>query len=110
MQARAWYERSAAARDPKGMGSFGEFLLLGLGGPQDKTLGLVTVTEAAGLGSEVGAYRLGKAFFKGTWGLPKDPARARFWLRKVADDECAHKHLSDSAIADAAKWLRELDQ
>ena len=110
MQARAWYERSAAARDPKGMGSFGEFLLLGLGGPQDKTLGLVTVTEAAGLGSEVGAYRLGKAFFKGTWGLPKDPARAQFWLRKVADGECTHKHLVAAARADAANWLRELDQ
>ena len=67
------------------------------------------MTQAAELGSEYGAYLLGKAFMTGFWGLPKDHARARFWLRKVADDECAHKHLSDSAIADAAKWLRELD-
>ena len=108
-QARAWYELSAAARDPKGMAAFGEYLLLGLGGPQDTAFGIMNVTEAAGLGSNVGAMTLGEAFFRGTFGLPKDPVRARFWLRKVADDECAHKHLSDNAIADAAKWLRELD-
>ena len=34
-QARAWYERSAAARDPRGMAGFGECLLNGIGGPQD---------------------------------------------------------------------------
>ena len=62
------------------------------------------------MGSDVGAYFLGEAFFRGTFGLPKDPVRARFWLRKVADDECAHKHLSDNAIAEAANWLRELDE
>ena len=55
------------------------------------------------------APRLGWAFFKGTSGLPKEPARARFWLKKVVDGECAHKHLSDSAKAKAAEWLRELD-
>ena len=109
MQARAWYERSAAARDPKGMAAFGEYLLIGVGGPQDNALGLVNMTEAAGLGSSLGAYRLGKAFFKGTWGLPKDPTRARFWLRKVAEGECKYKHVTDEAIAEAAKWLRELD-
>ena len=109
-QARAWYERAAAARDPKGMAAFGEYLLLGLGGPQDTAFGIMNVTEAAGLGSNVGAMTLGDAFFRGTFGLPKDPVRARFWLRKVADDECAHKHLTEKAIAAAAQWLRELDQ
>ena len=108
-QARAWYERSAAARYPKGLASFGEYLLLGIGGSEETSLGLVNVSQAAELGSDIGAYRLGKAFFKGTWGLPKDPARARFWLKKVAKGECKYKHLSYSAIAEAAKWLRELD-
>ena len=106
---RAWYERSAAARFPKGLARFGSFLLYGSGGPKDHALGLVNVTEAAHLGSSLGAYRLGKAFFKGTWGLPKDPTRARFWLRKVAEGECKYKHVTDEAIAEAAKWLRELD-
>ncbi len=109
-QARAWYERSAAARHPKGMGTFGEYLLLGIGGPRDNALGLVNVTAAAELGSSLGAYYLGWAFFKGKYGLPKDPARARFWLKKAAEGECKYKHLTDEAIAEAAKWLGELDQ
>ena len=69
----------------------------------------MNVTEAAHLGSELGAYLLGEAFFKGTSGLPKDPVRARYWLKKVVDRECEHKHLSSKARADAAGWLRDLD-
>ena len=108
-QARAWYECSAAARDPKGIACFGEYLLLGVGGSVETSLGLVNVTEAAYLGSNLGAYHLGQAFFKGTSGLPKEPARARYWLKKVVDGECKIKHLSDSAKARVAEWLRELD-
>ena len=109
-QARAWYKCSAAVRYPQGMARFGDCLLNGYGGPQDIALGLDMIRQAAALGSDLAFYLLGWAFFKGTSGLPKEPARARFWLKKVVDGECAHKHLSDSAIADAAKWLRELDE
>ena len=110
MQARAWYERSAAARDPKGMGTFGEYLLLGIGGSKETSPGLVNVTEAAGLGSELGAYRLGEAFLKGFHNLPKDRVQTRFWLKKVVGGECKHKHLRREAIAEAKKWLRELQE
>ena len=92
------------------MGAFGECLLLGIGGSVDVSLGLVNVTEAAHLGSELGAYLLGEAFFKGTSGLPKDPVRARYWLKKVVDRECelrAQEGYEDRA--DAARWLHELD-
>ena len=108
-QARAWFERSAAARHPPGMANLGQCLLSGIGGPQDNALGLVNVTEAAGLGSEVGAFLLGEVFVKGGFGLPKDPARARFWLKKVVDGECEFKGLSDQGLANAARWLRELE-
>ena len=109
VQARAWLERSAATRHPQGMAMFSSYLLGGIGGPQDKVFGIMNVTDAAHLGSDVGAFFLGKAFFKGTSGLPKDPARARFWIKKVVDRECEHKHLSSDARADAARWLHELD-
>ena len=109
-QARAWFERSAAARDPRGIACFGQSLLLGNGGPQDNVLGLVMVSQGAALGSDVGAYYLGWAFFHGKYGLPKDPVQARFWLKKVADGECEHKHLMDKNVAEAAGWLRELEQ
>ena len=108
-QARAWYERSAAARDPKGMASFGQCLLLGIGGPEDHVFGIMNVTEAAGLGSDHAACILGNAFIKGKFGLPKDPVRARYWLKKIADGECAHKHLNEAGKAKAAELLRELD-
>ena len=110
VQSRAWFELSAAERDPKGMAMFSSHLLRGIGGPQDNVFGVMNVTQAAELGSEYGAYLLGKAFMTGFWGLPKDPARARFWLRKVADDECAHKQLTDLARADAVECLRALDK
>ena len=107
-QARAWYERSAATRDPMGLSCFGSCLLRGAGGPQNTSLGLVYITDGAHLGSNLGAYTLGKAFFHGKYGLPADSVQARFWLKKAVDKECKQKHLSREAIADAEKWLRDL--
>ena len=109
VQARAWYERSAAARDPMGMARFGEFLLAGRGGSDNRPLGLVLVTEAATLGSDLAAWRLGESFLIGDDGLPKDPARARYWLKKAADSECEIGQIADAAKAHVAKLLEELD-
>ena len=89
--------------------AFGACSLLGLGGSVETSLGLVNVTEAAGLGSDLGAYRLGDAFTKGKFGLPKDPVQARFWLKKVVNGECEIKHLNKEWIAKSAEMLRELD-
>jgi TPR repeat protein len=107
-KARAWYERSAAVRCPPGLAASGEALLHGIGGPQDIALGLVNATEAAYLGSNLGAMLLGEAFLKGQ-GVPKDHVRARFWLKKAVDDECSHKHLGPGCLATAANCLKELD-
>jgi len=110
VQARAWYELSAAARDPKGMALFSSYLLRGIGGSQDNVFGIMNLAQAAELGSDVGAYFLGWAFSNGGYGLPKDPVRARYWLKKVADGGCEYKHVNDAGKADAAKLLRELDE
>ena len=108
-QARAWFERSAAARNPAGMASFGRYLLNGLAGPQDNVFGIMNVTEAAGLGSDNAALLLGQAFLDGNHGLPKDPVRARFWIKKVVDGECEYKRLGDACVAGLVAFLRELD-
>ena len=108
-QARAWFERSAAARHPPGMANFGQCLLSGIGGPQDILLGLVNVTEAAHLGSAMGACILGEVFFRGSFGLPKDPVRARFWLKKVVEGECEFKHVRADYISYAARMLAVMD-
>ena len=108
-QARAWYERSAAARDPKGLAEFGFYLLNGIGGPQDNALGLVNVTEAAHLGSDLGALLLGESFFNGMCGLPEDPVRARYWLKKAVDGECEFKHLSHDDRLGAEEIVEALE-
>ena len=108
-QARAWFERSAAARNPKGLASFSHCLLSGIGGPQDISFGLVNLTEAAGLGSDFGAYLLGWVFFNGAYGLPKDPVRARYWLKKLVDGECEFKHLCPTHIPLATRMLAAMD-
>ena len=109
-QARAWYGRSAAVRYPKGMARFGECLMCGRGGSKNHALGLVMVSQAAALGSDLAAYLLGYAFSKGTWGLPKLRAQGQFWIKKVVDGECEVKHLNDNDLAKAAGWLRELQE
>ena len=110
VQSRAWYERSAAARDPRGMAKFGDCLLAGIGGPPDNVFGVMNVTQAAGLGSDLAATLLGLGFCKGDYGLPKDPVRARFWFKKVADGECEHKHLDDEGLREAAWWVEKLEE
>jgi hypothetical protein len=117
VQARMWYHRSAAARDPNGMAAFGAFLLLGEGGPKNTSLGLVYITDAAHLGSEFGAYLLGDAFVHGKHGLsegrvlPPSTAKvqARFWLKKIVDGECKFNNLTDEARDEASIWLRRMD-
>ena len=108
-QARAWFERSAAADDPRGLAMFGQYLLCGLSGPQDSALGLVNLTQAAD-SWDVAAYILGNTFFHGYHGLPKDPVRARPWLEKVVRGRFYLLNLSDIGRARAAEMLRELDQ
>ena len=110
VQARSWFERSAAARYPQGLAVYGKSLLRGVGGPRDNVFGIMNVTQAAGLGSDVAAFILGFAFFEGVHGLPKDTVRARYWLKKVVDGECEIKHLHQRNIAEAAVWLDQLDR
>ena len=106
VQARMWYERSAAARHPNGMAAFGEYLLLGDSGPQNTSLGWVYITDAAHLGSDLGAYLLGEAFSKGIHNLPKDPVQSQFWLKKIVDGECKFENLTEESLAKVAMWLR----
>ncbi len=91
------------------MALFGYYLLLGKGGTQDNAFGYVNVAQAAELGSDHAACILGDGFFRGASRLPKDPVRARFWIKKVVDGECEYKHLNDEWIAKSAERLRELD-
>ena len=109
--ARAWDERSAATRHPMGLSCFGKCLLCGSDyGHKNISLGLVYLTDAAHLGSNHAAYKLGDAFAHGKYGLPKDSVQARFWLKKAVDEECKFDHLATTGDYLAAAWLRELNE
>ena len=111
VQARAWYERSAATRHPMGLSCFGKCLTNGSDyGHKNISLGLVYLTDAAHLGSNHAAYKLGSAFYHGRFGLPRDPKQARFWLKKAVDEECKFDHLATTGDHLAAVWLRELGE
>jgi len=97
VQARAWYERAAELGHVGGMGTFGELLLKGLGGPCVPVLGMFYTTQAAAHGSEAATYLLGKAFTEGRYGLPQDSAQAKRHLRKVVDGECDFNFLTEQA-------------
>ena len=92
-QARACYKRGAALHDVKSMAKYGAYLTTGLGGEPIPTLGILYLTRAAERGSNLAAYQLGMAFFRGSYGLPQDRAQARYWLGKVADGSCLVKNL-----------------
>ena len=100
VQARACYKRGTApckrwsfTETTKCMASYGEYFTKGLGGEPIPTLGIVYLTRAAERGSNLAAYQLGMAFFRGSYGLPQDRAQARYWLGKVADGSCLVKNL-----------------
>ena len=59
--------------------------------------------------NEEASPRDGEWLFAGHHGLPKDPVRARPWLKKVVDGDCKPNILTDGPIAEAARMLRELD-
>ena len=60
--------------------------------------------EAAGRGSKVSCYKLGRAYAEGGHGFPKDETMARRYYSKVAS--AAIKDCSDDAKERAATWLR----
>ena len=104
-QARKWYERGANARHVNLMARYGQCLLCGVGGPSVTALGLVWLSQAAALGSDLGAMLLGN-FLLGQGGLPRDKEQAKFWLRKVVNRECIHTNLTEKSLEMAARWLR----
>ena len=107
-QARVWFEKGAALREPRAMANFASFLLDGLGGPAIPALGLVFITGAAGLGSEFAAFLLGEAHSKGKYGLPRDRTQALYWLNKVAKGKMRFKQLNQNGKTEVANLIQEL--
>lgn len=90
------------------MAKVGYHLMNGRGVKKNKVQGMVFTTMAAERGSDLAAYHLGRAFYKGTHGLSVDTSKAIHWLQRSLSDVCLHKHLAESSKEKAHEMLQEL--
>merc|ERR1712151_1178343 len=90
-----WFKKSSGLKHPKGMAHAGHRLICGNGVEKNAAYGINLISVAAAMGSDVACWILGKLFFKGLGGFPKDKAEAKYWLTKATDGSCSSKHLMD---------------
>ena len=106
--AAQWYKLSSDLHHPKGMASYGRFLLDGRGSVTKNVVhGSVLMSRAACEGSEVACYYLGLCYLRGRHGFPKDIEHTRYYWKKVADGSCKYKHLNAPNRDVAKKWIRD---
>ena len=67
---------------------------------------VANVTDAAELGSDVAAYRLGRRSSKAHCSLPKDPSRRGSGCAEIADGECKFEHSWAAELFALREWLR----
>ena len=101
-----WYKRAADANDPCGMAAAGLCLVGGAGVQQNERLGMLFLSRAAEMGSDLAAYYLGAWYDEGAEGLPQDKAQAAYWYERVAS--ATHTHMTASEVERAAERVREL--
>jgi TPR repeat protein len=103
-KATTWLERAGAQGDPEAQYRLGEFYkygiisregfsgwMIALGFWHDPTSGSYWYEKAAEQGHVLAQYNIGTLYaglptFKGAEHLPKDVAKARFWLQKAMDN------------------------
>lgn len=105
-----WYRKSADHGCVKGMAAAGYHLVKGLGVEMNKVEGMSLLgmaTYARG-GSDFAAYFLGIWYDDGSCGLPQNKERAMFWLKKVVDQSCEVRHLTEYHRVNAADRLKKL--
>ena len=100
-----WYEKSHEAGCASGTSSLGGCYLDGEGVPKCLARGAMLLGEAAGRGSKVSCYKLGRAYAKGLWGFPEDETMARRYYSMVAS--ASIEDCTGAAKEKAATWLRE---
>ena len=87
----------------------GSYLVHGLGVTESYSEGLVYLTLAAERGSNLAAYKLGRAKAEGSYGLAVNKKEAIYWLEKCLSPlSCSTKHLSAVATDKARQKLQEL--
>jgi TPR repeat protein len=99
-----WYQKSHEAGYASGTGSLGLCYLHGYGVPKCQSRANTLLSDAAGRGSKVACYNLGRAYADGLWGFPKDEKMARRYYSMVAS--ASIDDITDDAKENTATWLR----
>jgi len=108
--ASQWLKKAHAAGSVKATAALGNWSILGWHDvPKNIADGLVLTTMAAKDGSDLAAFRLGRAMAEGKHGLSVNKAEAIVWLQKSLDkNKCHFHHLAESAREKARTLLEEL--
>jgi len=105
-----WYKESADLRDVEGMAYAGYWLLSGRGVERNRVHGMTLSTAAAVRGSDYACSTLGKSYFEGSNGLPKDFVQAKYWLSiAVSGARCSHRHLHNEDLDAAIAMLQTIE-
>ena len=108
--AYSWWIRSSDLGHVKSMGMAGYMLVEGIGTEPCKSYGMALLGTAAGMGSETAAFFLGLWHHGGEYGLPEIECRARYWLQRVSNNQCEHKHMSPFFPDKATEILNAMDE
>ena len=106
--AYSWCKKAHEAGNVQGTACVGWRLFEGRGVAKSQRMGMVYTSMAAGQGSNLAAYYLGKALALGEYGLPVDKSEAIHWLQKSLNPECPYRHMSDWGKNDAQRILNDL--
>jgi len=107
-----WLSKAHAAGSIKATATLGNNLIFGShGAPKNKADGLVLTTMAAKDGSDLAAYRLGRAMAQGKYNLSVNRVAAIVWLQNALDEEtCPVRHLAASAREKARTLIEEMTE
>ncbi|MCA1749231.1 MAG: sel1 repeat family protein [Sphingomonadales bacterium] len=84
-RARELYEQAARRGHGKAQCALGRMLMRGLGGEEDAARGVILCRAGAEDGDADAQAELGRLYLAGAFGVERDPAAARRWLLRAAE-------------------------
>ena len=110
-KAFGWYQRAHADGCVMSTANVGNMLVKGDGVEQDVHLGAVLLGQAAALGSNFAAYRLGLYLADGYYGFPVHGSEAKRFLQNCLHEQrCPLQHMAPNSRQEAQEILSELNE
>ena len=108
--AYTWYKMASDSGCVMATAVIGDRLISGTGAPRNVPSGLIHLACAAKDGSDYACYCLGEYYFKGMHGVAKDFELAKYWLEMAVGEDCNFKHITESYISTARRWIRKIEE